>query len=639
LDVRLCAKTSTGIKMSLTIASPSKKAITPVKKLDGPKTTFVQKVLNGDTYLVLAKSAVEIEDEFTNLYFTTESTNNLFMQPPFEPTALINLVQTNNTLGQCIEVMEVNVDGTGHEFVKSDDKVEMDATELKNVKSLFDEPYPLHSFVKIRRRLRREVESVGYGYIEVLRNLGGDIMGFRNVSTHTVRMVKLDAPVLVTKKMMRGGVEVDMQMWERERRFAQRVSQSTMVYYREFGSSRKVSRSTGAWEKEGELLKPEEYATELLMIGLHPDVKSPYFVPRWVNQMPSVVGSRKAEEQNLEYFDSGGMPPAIIFVQGGTLATDASNQLKNYLSGKNKNKYRAVVVEAQSSSGSMESAGSVQIKVERFGGEKANDALYQVYDKNAEERVRMGFRIPPLFLGKAADYNFATAVTAYMVAEAQVFLPERKLFDELFNSTILKAMGVKTVKLKSKPITLKDVANQIQALTLAKDAITPESLIVNLNAVSGLNLEAKPPAPAGTPVGPGLVMGPAGHPIEAPVKPLSPAEEANIALTHAQAGALGAKAAVGDVKAPVVGKTPGASPARPMKKSAMELIELAQDYAGLQGLIQKNDLTEERKLLVKEEISGLESADLEALNSLVATYTFGATSPDLIEMVACGHGH
>lgn len=624
--------------MSLTIASTTQKAETPKKRVPSG-TTFIPKVLNGDTYLVMAKSSVELEDEFSNLYFTTESTEKLFMQPPFEPSALINLVQTNNTLGQCIEAMEVNIDGTGHEFVKADPEVDMDETELAAAISLFDEPYPLHSFVKIRRRLRREVESVGYAYLEVLRNMQNDILGFRNVPTHHVRMVKLDHPVLVTKKMTRGGVEVELQLWERERRFAQRVSQTNMVYYREFGASRNVSRSTGEWEVDGVEMKQEDYATELLMIGLHSDVKSPYFVPRWVNQMPSVVGSRKAEEQNLEYFDSGGMPPAIIFVQGGTLASDASNQLKNYLSGKNKNKYRAVVVEAQSSSGSMESAGSVQVKVERFGGEKANDALYQTYDKNAEERVRMGFRIPPLFLGKAADYNFATAITAYMVAEAQVFLPERMLFDELINSTLMKALGFKTLKLKSKPITLKDVANQIQALTLAKDAITPEALVENLNSVSGLNLEAKAPPPAGTPMGPGLMMGDAGHPVEAPLKPLSPAEEANIALTHAQAGALGVKA---PALAPVVlpaEKTPGEPVARPMKKSALELIEMAQDYAAMQGLIQKSDLTVERQLILKEELSGLDAKDMEALNSLVATYTFGASTPDLVGMVACGHGH
>lgn len=50
-----------------------------------------------------------------------------------------------------------------------------------------------------------------------------------------------------------------------------------------------------------------------------------------------------------------------------------------------------------------------------------------------------------MFIGKAADYNFATAYTAYMVAEAQVFLPERDEFDNnMINATIVKALGVES---------------------------------------------------------------------------------------------------------------------------------------------------------------------------------------------------
>jgi capsid portal protein len=50
-------------------------------------------------------------------------------------------------------------------------------------------------------------------------------------------------------------------------------------------------------------------------------------------------------------------------------------------------------------------------------------------------------RLPPLFLGYAADYNFATAQTSYMVAEARVFEPERTEFDDLMNKTIIKELG------------------------------------------------------------------------------------------------------------------------------------------------------------------------------------------------------
>jgi PBSX family phage portal protein len=640
----------------MSLKLPVEPSQTSVTVRPEPKISFVQKVIKGETYLVMAHSSVELEDEFSNLYFTTQDQTKLFLMPPFDPAQMLQLAQTNNTLNQCIEAMEVNVDGTGIEFVKAKESVDIDLKEKEAAEAFFGEPYPQQSFVKIRRKLRREVESVGYGYVEVLRAADGGLVGLRNVNTHTMRMVKLDSAIQVKRKVVRGGKEVELTLWERQRRFGRRVAMTNLVYYKEFGVERHLHRDTGKWEDPNDkdsVVPPEKRATELLVVGLHPDVNSPYFVPRWINQLPSVVGSRKAEEQNLEYFDAGGMPPAIIFIQGGVLASDAADQLKGYLSGKNKNKHRAVVVEAQSSSGSLESAGSVQVKVERFGGEKANDALYEKYDKAAEEHVRIGFRLPPLFLGKAADYNFATAVTAYMVAEAQVFKPERELFDELLNSTVVKAMGWKTLKVKSKPITLQDVANQMAALTLANTAaaIKPDSLIESLNAITGLHMEALPPPPAGVPTIPGAVAdGKGGHqkaPDEIPKEP-SALDHAQVALTHSQAAANDAKAglkpgttAAALAKAQVTPqtKTPGNTPERPMKKTAIELINLAKDYAALTGLVQKRELSEDREVVVKFEIQNLGPEDLQVFNTLLSSYAFGSSSPDLVSLAHHSHAH
>lgn len=453
-----------------------------------PTTHLVQKVIGGDTYLVMAQSSVELEDEFNNLYYTTAEGSKLFLQPPFEPTVLKTLVNTNNTLGQCVESMEVNIDGTGYSFVGIEEGEDPNESEVDLAQEFFGEPYPNESFTKIRRKLRRDMESVGYGFLEVLRNLEGKVVGLRNVETPHVRMVKLDAPIQVQKTIMRNGKEVEMTLWERERRFAQRVAMKELVYYREFGTTREVNRMTGEWESEANPITPEDRGTELLMFGIHPDTTTPYFIPRWINQLPSVVGSRKAEEQNLQFLDSGGMPPAIIFVQGGTLAKDASDQLKMYLSGQNKNKYRAAVVEAQSSSGSLDAAGSVQVKVERFGSQAAQDAMFMKYDEATEEHVRKGFRLPPLFIGKSEDQNFATASVSYMVAEAQVFGPERVAFDELINKTIMKELGFKTIKFKSNPITMKDVSSQLTGMGMVKDLATRESFLKEVNTTTGMNL-------------------------------------------------------------------------------------------------------------------------------------------------------
>jgi PBSX family phage portal protein len=614
------------------------------------KITFIQQVIKGETWLVMAHSAVELEDEFTSLYYTAGQQNNLFLMPPFEPNVLLNLVQTNNVLNQCIEAMEVNIDGTGHEFVPSEEGEDIDKEEEKIAKSFFDEPYPNISMVTIRRRLRRQMESVGYGFLEVLRNLKGDIVGLRTVETAHVRMVKLDAPIQVQKTIERDGKDVELTLWVRERRFAQTVALKQQIYYREYGTTREINRDTGDWETDDKKVPPEKRGTELFCLGINPDVTTPYWLPRWINELPSVVGSRAAEEQNLQFLDAGGLPPAIVFIQGGTLIKDTSDQLRMYLSGMNKNKNRAVVVEVQSSSGSLDAAGKVDVKVERFGSAQSQDSMFTNYDEVTEEHVRVGFRLPPLFLGKAADYNFATAQTAYMVAEAQVFLPERAEFDELINKTIIKELKLKTLKFKSKPITLKDVATQIQALTLAAPMATRESFLKDVNTVSSLNLElAAMPHPNVAPgqTAPGDTIAdipheqlPAGmappvitSPQPEPKEPEPPKEkeETHVILKP------------GDQMHPIPKKNQTIKvPPKKEKKAASELMALTRDYAVITGLlpnlVQKQEISVERAAEVAEAVKSLTPDDAKSFNSLLAMYVFGSDDADLATIVAASRG-
>jgi capsid portal protein len=434
-----------------------------------------------------------------------------------------------------------------------------------------------------------------------------------------LRFVKLDDPVMVEKTFTRDGKDVKIKMLDRERRFMQRLG-NKFFYYREYGSTRNVHKITGAWEDGKAPMKPEDRGTKLIIFGINPDIRTPYFVPRWINQLPSVIGSRKAEEQNLEFFDAGGLPPAIIFIQGGTLAGTAAEQLKTYLSGKNKNKNRAVVVEAQSASGSLESAGQVKVTVERFGASQVNDSMYEKYDKNAEEHVRIGFRLPALFLGRTNDYNYATAVVAYMVAEEQVFQPERGEFDEVINKTILRALGAKTARFKSKGITLKNVDAQLKALDSVKDISEGKGLIDEVNKVVGLSLEYKEPED------PAVLAGRTAEAVNA-AAPKPVAGKPELATTNGKA----VPSSGAGTPASSAGKTP---------KKASELIDLAMSYGQMRGLLSASgDMSEAEKQEVVERVAELRDDDRVAFNSIVSSYVFGGADADLMSLVDNAHTH
>ena len=353
-------------------------------------------------------NAFEPEDEYQQLYVGATRDQGV-IQPPYNLRQLDALSQENNTLGPCIEVMVTNIDGTGYGFV-SEDTDEDDAEDDPKVDALeefFAQPWPDMSFKEMRRMLRRDRERTGNAYIEVLRNAQDKIVMFRRVDAKMMRMLRLDDAIPVDVTVVRDGEKQTVKVMTRERRYCQLVNGVTLMYFKEFGSKRDLHKKTAVWSPQGQRLPAEQRATEILHFTAIPDAHTPYGIPRWVNQIPSVLGSRKAEEFNMEFFDAGGIPPVLVVLQGGTMQATTRQALMEMNSGEAKKKNRMQILEVEASSGSLAQTPQAKVTVERFGADRQSNSMFEKYDERCEERVRRSFRIPPIFLGSSKDYNFA----------------------------------------------------------------------------------------------------------------------------------------------------------------------------------------------------------------------------------------
>jgi hypothetical protein len=231
---------------------------------------------------------------------------------------------------------------------------------------------------------------------------------------------------------------------------------------------------------------------------------TPYGVPRWISQLPSVVGSRKAEEYNLEFFEEGGIPPLMILLQGGALTPESRNALQERMNGPALKKQRVEVFEAEPTGGAIDSPSTARITVERFGNDRQHDAMWQTHDTNCETRVRRSFRLPPIFVGDSTSYSFATCFASYTVAEAQVFRPERDNFDETMSIQVLPAMGYRGYRMQSEPLHINDINTQLNGIAMAQrtNRVAPEDVIAAVNAACGMHLQV-----TAEPVLPWLVPG------------------------------------------------------------------------------------------------------------------------------------
>lgn len=498
---------------------PSDEIKVGVHKIGGEQSEFERNLLfgpgknsptnDGSNPNAAGANSLEYEDEFRNVYGVDGKwgTDVVVLEPPFNPLTLEKLVKHNNTLGPCIDAMVTNIDGTGYEIIFDEDTGSQE--EANKLLGFLKEPYPGESFLTMRKKLRRDLETLGYAYIEVVRNpLTGKILALKYIEAKTIRLVKLGHQTPATRILMRDGKPQKVNINMRFRRFVQSVG-SQYLFFKEFQADPHIDKKTGEWIKDEDLKSmtkkdlAKHAGSEIIYFTAEMDVNTPYGVPRWISQMPSVLGSRKAEENNLEFFDSGGIPPFMMVIEGGVLAEETKDMLDKALSTKNDTKQRGLVVEAHSSDGSLDGkANNVSVKVERFGSEKQNDSLFENYDRKSEERVRGAFRLPPIFVGKADSYNFASAFASYMVGEAQIFAPERQAFDEIISLKLLPELLNEAgkpntpdcdkciYKFRSLPITISDTKEKIMGIKLAtdKESLTKGEMIRNLNEVIGLDM-------------------------------------------------------------------------------------------------------------------------------------------------------
>jgi PBSX family phage portal protein len=440
----------------------------------------------------IQSNAAESEDEYRTLYIGAADEKGI-LEPPYNLRLLDRLSQENNALSPCIEAMVTNVDGTGYDFASADEEVEDDEddSKIEQLNEFFAEPWPGESFVTIRKKLRRDLERMGNAYLEVLRNAQDEVTFIRWVDAKMMRLLKLDSAIPVEKTIRRNGKDLKVTVMERQRRFCQLLNGLTLVYFKEFGVDRDLDKNRGTWAQKGQRLAANARASEIIHFTALPDAKTPYGVPRWINQLPSVLGSRKAEEFNLDFFDNGGVPPALIILQGGTLqsTTRAAIEKKAVFGGPS-DKNRLQVLEVEPSGGSLDHPTQARVTVERFGGERQNDSMFEDYDAKCETRIRRSFRLAPIFVGAAEDYSFASAFVSYNVTEAQVFKPERDEFDEIITMKLLVAMGYRGYKLVSKPLTIEDPNLKLQGIEIAlsTNQVEMEDVLYEINEACGTDI-------------------------------------------------------------------------------------------------------------------------------------------------------
>lgn len=438
-----------------------------------------------------------IEDPFSPNYTSVQG-ELAVIQPPFNLNALQNLPRENSMLLQCIDAMVTNTEGHGWRLEYVGPEGQQDSPEAQAEKrrltTFLLHPNPDCSFDETRARLRRDLETMGNSAFEALRLPGtGEIVVMTHIPFATLRMTAKDkvATPITVEVAQDDGTTVKLVMRKKFRRFVQR-SGTSVTYFKEFGDPRSIRADNGEVDDSC----PEEMrATEIF----HSTLYSPgtvYGVPRWINQLPAILGSRQAELTNLDFFRENAVPALAVLVSGGRLTSNSVDSIEDHLSGVRgrKSMNRIVVLEALGDDHAASEEGTIpppRVDIKPLAGERQKEGFFLEYGGDCDKKIRSSFRIPPIFVGQSEDYTHATAKSSYEVGEGQVFGPARRTSDDVVNTHVLQTYKPKYWELRSNPPKITDPEEVIKAITAFSElgAMSPNQVIDMANEYFDLELE------------------------------------------------------------------------------------------------------------------------------------------------------
>ncbi len=371
-------------------------------------------VVSGDKALEKQKSNALDPDRERE----SEVTDARFILPPYEPDVLALLPENSSELVQCIEAMEINIEGFGQRLVlreisdeeqaKNEVAIKRERTELKG---FIDITNPDDNLTSIRRKLRKDIEIQGNGYWEVLTSTDGALSGLNYLRARHMRITKQDREHTEIKiRYLDEDLNwVTKTFFKRFRRFVQRVGSNT-IFFKEWDDPRVINKTDGhVIERPTQKDMKDNAATGVMHFKIQSG-RTSYGLPRLIGNLFSIFGSRASDVINFQTFKNNNIPSMVVTVSNGMLTQDTIDRIEEYVNShikRSDNWSKFLILEGETQDEESQNAGAMKIDLKPLTSQQHTDQLFQNYDANNSEKIRRSFRLPNIFVGKTENINRA----------------------------------------------------------------------------------------------------------------------------------------------------------------------------------------------------------------------------------------
>lgn len=420
---------------------------------------------------------IEKSDKSEQLDPSVSISASNWISHPVDMRGLKELVDDSTILPQCIRAYKSNIAGFGVSVEYTEDYDEETAemkAEWDKLQSIIDLLNMDMQAKEVFESIVRDRETYGISYCEVIRNMEGEVVELQFiVDTPSIDMTYPLEPYIDTEYCYKGN---KISRKKKFRKFRQNVAGKT-VYFKEFGDPRIMDKRNGNYaDASSEEIEFDNQANEIIEFRLG---SMPYGEVRWIGQVLTIDGNRRAEILNNSYFRKGRHTPLMILVKGGTLSDEAFTKLQTYMDsieGENgQHAFLVLETDTNETTAGFSEQKQPEVEIKDMASILQKDELFQEYQENGRKKVQSAFLLPDLYVGYTTDFNRSTAQTAMEVTEKQVFQPERESLEWIVNNRLLNSYNFRYVKARfNKPdITNPDDIQKILNVTERAGGLTP----------------------------------------------------------------------------------------------------------------------------------------------------------------------
>jgi PBSX family phage portal protein len=356
--------------------------------------------------------------------------------PPYNMYELANFYDTSFANHAAIDAKVENIVGLGYRFdltdstalrfENSDDaekvararkRIERMKIEIREwLESLNDDD----SFTKIMEKVYTDLQATGNGFIEVGRNVEGQIGYIGHIPATTVRVRRLHDG------------------------FLQIIGQK-VVYFRNFGAKNPNPVTNDA--RPNEIIHIKEYSP----------LNTFYGVPDIISALPSLMGDKLAAQYNIDYFENKAVPRYIITLKGAQLSGDSEDKMFRFLqTGLKSQSHRTLYIPLPGDT----DQNKVEFKMEPIEN-GIQDGSFKEYRKQNRDDILIAHQVPISKLG-GSESGLAAALSQDRTFKEQVARPAQHHLEKIINKIIKEQTDI--LELKFNELTLTDEIAQAQIL-------------------------------------------------------------------------------------------------------------------------------------------------------------------------------